>query len=424
VALTYDRLVSELFPRLTGGIRWGLERTHRMLASVGDPQLRYPCVHVGGTNGKGSVAASTASILTAAGQRVGLYSSPHLVDFRERFRIDGTPISEAAVLSAADRLWPAIEAENPSFFEATTALGFLLLADAGVDVAVIEVGLGGRLDSTNVIEPAVVALTNVDFDHMQYLGNTLEAIATEKAGILKPGVAAITGAAEGAALDVFRQRAREIGAPLAVLAADAVADIHVGLDGTRFRLRYGGYGELTLATPLIGAHQARNAALAVALCDALPAPLRPDAEAVAEGLRSVRWPGRFQVVRRGGTLWVFDVAHNVAGAAALTRTVQALALPRPLTTIVGVLGDKDWRGMLLPLYDESEFMILTVPPSAPAERRWDADMVVAELGLERARVAPDFAAGLDAAGRTGGTVLVTGSFHTVGDALLYLGIPF
>jgi dihydrofolate synthase/folylpolyglutamate synthase len=205
-ALDYEELVRELFPRLTGGIRWGLERTRALLSAVGDPHTAYATIHVGGTNGKGSVAATIAGILHAAGHRTGLYSSPHLTTFRERIRIDGTPIEEAALLAAAERLWPHIRATEPSFFEATTAIGFLALADAGVDVAVIEVGLGGRLDATNVIAPVLSVLTNVSLDHVQLLGNTVEEVAREKAGIIKPGTPALTAETDLLVLEIFRAR--------------------------------------------------------------------------------------------------------------------------------------------------------------------------------------------------------------------------
>src|SRR5690606_29480790 len=190
--LTYDALVAELFPRLTGGIRWGLERTERLLAAVGDPHRSYRTLHAGGTNGKGSVAATLASVLGQTGALAGLYTSPHLCTFRERIQIGGAPIGEEQFVAAATRLWPHILRESPSFFEATTAIAFLALAEAGVEVAAIEVGLGGRLDATNVIRPDVVALTNVALDHAQYLGDTIEAVAREKAGIIKAGVPVVT----------------------------------------------------------------------------------------------------------------------------------------------------------------------------------------------------------------------------------------
>ena len=423
--LTYDALVAELFPRLTGGIRWGLERTQRLLASVGDPQRAFRAVHIGGTNGKGSVAAHVEAVLRHAGRRVGLYSSPHLCTFRERIRIDGRAIGESALLHAAERLWPAIRAEEPSFFEATTALAFLALADAGIDVAVVEVGLGGRLDATNVVTPDVTVLTNVSLDHVQLLGPTIEAVAREKAGIIKPGVPVVTGEVAGVAADIFRSVARRAGAPLRAVPATDVLDVTTGVDGTEFTVRGTGWGDLKLRTALAGHHQALNAALAVHALDAAPG-LRPALDPVRTGLATVRWAGRLQVERAGGVTWIFDVAHNVAGVDALVAALHDLPLPHPLVAVVGVLGDKDWTNMLAPLHRAVEHVVLTIPPTAPADRRWDPVEALAAAPSASAVIEPEFTAALERAHglavAAGGSVVVTGSFHTVGDALAALGL--
>lgn len=457
--LTYEELVRDLFPRLTGGIRWGLERTTRLLAAAGDPHRRFATLHVGGTNGKGSVAATMAAVLRAAGLRTGLYTSPHLCSFRERIQVDGQPVGVDELLAAARRIWPAVEAEAPSFFEATTAIAFLALAEADVDVAVVEVGLGGRLDSTNVITPEVVTLTNVALDHAQYLGSTLPAIAAEKAGIIKPGVPVVTAETDPVQLEVFARRARELGALLHAFDPATLEGVHTSLEGTRFRLRTGAWGELDLETALIGVHQAANTALAVRALELLGPALRPSREAVLEGVRSVRWPGRLQVERIGGVCWVFDVAHNPAGVQALVAALAELHLPRPIVPVLGILGDKDWKSMLPPLLCCADAAILTVPPTAPVQRLWDPQAALAAVPDQHATVVADFydalrlawtlAGGVGhlplralreeeewapeppgadadtgtASGAPGGTVLVTGSFHTVGDALAALGRP-
>ena len=422
-ALTYEQLVAELFPRLTGGIRWGLERTRALLAAVDHPHLAYPTLHVGGTNGKGSVAAVLASVLRAAGHRVGLYTSPHLCTFRERLQIDGQAISEAALLAAAERLWPAIQEAQPSFFEATTAIALLALADARVEVAVVEVGLGGRLDATNVVDPLVSVLTNVSLDHVQYLGTTIEQVAAEKAGIIKAGVPVVTGEHTGAAHDVFRWRAAELRAPFHVVTPHDYRIERLALDGTLLEVRLP-EGPRALRAPLLGAHQASNVALAVRALDLLPAGLRPPHAAVATGVADVRWPGRLQLERVDGVLWVFDVAHNRAGVDALATALGSLDLPRPLVAVVGVLGDKDWGSMMGALYAATDHVLLTEPPTAPPERRWDPTRVLLEAGSEKAQVVSEFGAALaraqQLAQQAGGCVLVTGSFHTVGDALIAL----
>jgi dihydrofolate synthase / folylpolyglutamate synthase len=422
--LEYAELVRSLFPRLTGGIRWGLERTARLLAAVDDPHRAYRTVHVGGTNGKGSVAVTIASVLREAGLRTGLYTSPHLCSFRERIAIDGEPVGEAALVAAAERLWPHVATESPSFFEATTAIGFLALAEAGVDVAVVEVGLGGRLDATNVVAPDVAVVTNVALDHVELLGHSLEAVAREKAGILKAGVPAVTAETAGGPLAVLRSRAAEVGTTLHELAAADVETAAASAD-THFALDTATWGRVALRTPLLGAHQGRNAALAVRALDLLPPSIRPPGDALARGVAAVRWPGRLQCARWYGRTWLFDVAHNLAGVHALVAAIPALAVPRPLVVLVGVLGDKDWRGMLGPLHALADALVLTLPPTAPAERRWDPDAVLRAVALPAAIAAADFTDALDLAwwraGQGGdGTVLVTGSFHTVGDALIAL----
>jgi dihydrofolate synthase/folylpolyglutamate synthase len=419
-----------LFDRPTGGIRWGLERTQELLAGVGDPHRRFRSLHVGGTNGKGSVSALCDAALRAAepGRTVGLYTSPHLVSFDERIRIGGRPVERELLLACEARLRPDIERTGATFFEATTAIAFLCFAEAGVEVAMVEVGLGGRLDSTNVLDPIACAVTNVARDHTEYLGETLEEIAAEKAGIFKRGVPAVTGERRGPALDVLRSRAEAAGAPLVVLDEIAsVDDVSVSLDGTRFRLESARWGSRELRLPLPGAHQARNAALAAELLGVLPDELRPGWEAIAEGFATVRWPGRMQVERIRGTTWVLDVAHNAAGVAALAATLDGLDLPRPVVLVAAILKDKDWAEMLPPLLARCDAAVLTIAPSSPASRRWEPASAAEQAGAFSGvplRIIPDFSAALRRAETLAphGTVLVTGSVHTVGDALLELGL--
>jgi len=418
-----------LFDRPTGGIRWGLERTEALLAAVGDPHRRFRSIHVAGTNGKGSVSALCDAALRAAepDRGVGLYTSPHLVSFDERIRVGGRPVERELLLACEARLRGEIERTGATFFEAATAIAFLCFAEAGVEVAVVEVGLGGRLDSTNVIFPVVAGVTNVALDHTDYLGDSLQGIAAEKAGIFKPGVPALAGETEEAPLAVLRAKAEEVGAPLTLLdEVAAVRDVAVSLDGTRFRFDSKRWGAREVAIPLVGEHQARNAAFAAELLGLLPDDLRPEWEAVARGFASVRWPGRMQVERiRGGT-WIFDVAHNPAGVASLAASLDALDLPRPVVLVTAILGDKEWAEMLPPLLDRSDAAILTVAPSSPPSRRWDPEAAAASLGAMRipVRVIPELEAALQRAETLApyGTVLVTGSVHTVGDALAALEI--
>lgn len=419
----------ELFPRLGHGVKWGLERTRSLLAALGEPQLGYPSIHIGGTNGKGSVAAMCAAVLREAGLRTGLYTSPHLCDFRERIQVDGRPVAPETMTRAAAGLQATVDRIAPTFFEATTALAFGVFADREVDIAVVEVGLGGRLDATNVIAPVVTCITNVSLDHADYLGATVEEIAREKAGIIKPGVPTHTSETGPSVLRLLRDRAMRVGAPF--LPLDPFKNVrNLELSGTRtsFRMSSEAWGELDLSLPLAGEHQAANAALAARALESLPAALRPARQAVVRGLAGVSWPGRVQVVRMKGATWVFDVAHNIAGMDALAATLRSLGPPRPIVVLAGILGDKDWGGMLPGLLSMADAAVLTQPPSAPGERRWNPGQVAAALAPRfKLEVEADFGRALRrVAGRASeGTAVVTGSCHTVGSALDELGIqPF
>ena len=422
-----DIPLDRIFPPLPTGVEWGLERTEDLLREIGDPHRAYPTLHVGGTNGKGSVAAALAKVLQEEGRRVGLYTSPHLCSFRERFQVEGRPVAASALLASADELRESIARLGLTFFEAATVLAFHLFAREGVEVAVVEVGLGGRLDSTNVIVPEVTAITNVALDHGEYLGYTLESIAGEKAGIIKAGVPVVTGERDGALCEIFRSRARSLGAPFhPVNPAEEVRSLAVSADGNTFRMETGTWGVLELRTPLPGRHQAHNAALAVRALELLPDSLRPGRASVLRGVSGVRWPGRLQIYRGEGGTWVFDVAHNTAGVRALAASIPRLGLPEPLVLLVGIQGDKDWRSMLPPLFEMAREAVLTQPPSVPPGRRWDP---LEAAGAVKARpknlhILADFDEALGAARRAAGkgTVLVTGSHHTVGDAMNVLGI--
>lgn len=407
----YADALDFLFPRVTT-IKFGLDTTRALLAALGDPHRVVPCVHVGGTNGKGSVATLVAAALEAAGWKVGLYTSPHLVSFRERIRVDGVPISEDAVTTWVEALRPLIEERGATFFEATTAIAFADFAARGAEVAVIEVGLGGRLDSTNVLErPLATVVTKIERDHMKYLGDTLEAIAGEKAGIAKPGSPFVIGETRP---ELVTELARRADGYVAALAPGERADVRVVPPEARWA------GPLGLA----GAHQRRNAAVAEAALAALPAPWRPDADAVARGFARAFIPGRLD--RRGP--WLFDVAHNPDGMRTLVEALQAPEMPRPIHALVSILGDKEWPEMLVTLDAAVDRGYLTLAPTA-ASRGWDLDWLarwLADPARPPARaqwmLVPDFAEALRLVPRGAGTALVTGSFHTVGDVMTALGL--
>ncbi len=409
VELSYRDALEFLFPRTTA-IKFGLERTERLLEALGNPHQVMPVVHVGGTNGKGSVTTLVVAALAAAGWRVGTYTSPHLVDFRERITVDGVPISEAAVAMWTNRLRALIETEGATFFEATTAIAFADLAARGAEIAVIEVGLGGRLDSTNVVRPLVSGVTKIAMDHQKYLGDTLDRIAAEKAWIAKPGAPLVIGEEDPAVIAVLESEAAR-----AVQSLDPAAwpDLRLVPAGAVWE------GPLGLAGP----HQRRNAAVAAAMLAALPEPYRPTAQATAEGFASAFVPGRLD--RRGK--WLFDVAHNPDGVRALVRALEDQGPPKPIHALVSILGDKEWPAMLVELDRVIDQGVLTVAPSADT-RKWDLDWLRAWLERSdrpsphaRWRLIEDFPAALAEVQQGAGTVLVTGSFHTVGDVMAALG---
>lgn len=387
--------------------------------------MAFRSIHVGGTNGKGSVAAMVASILSTSGLRVGLYTSPHLIDFSERVRIAGRPADLELLSAGAKRLRPLAEEVGATFFEATTALAFLCFAEAEVDYVVAEVGLGGRLDATNVLLPDVAAITNIAWDHSDYLGHTLAAIAGEKAGIAKPGVPLVLGRLEPEAGRIVRERASYAGAPLRQLGYDAaVRRVRIDREGTE--LEYVGPGAaeaIALSCPLLGAHQAWNAGLAALVAQSLPEPWRPGTRDIETGIATVSWPGRLQVAQRRERTWVLDVAHNPQAVESLAQGLTSLDLPGPLALVVAILGDKPWPEMLPPLLALADVSIFTVAPSSPPERRWNAAQVAARVSSYPLVVIEDFSEALDYAAGMAPTIVVTGSHHTVGDAMQALNIP-
>jgi len=423
-----DPLVRDLFPPLATGVHWGLDRTERALAALGEPHKAYPTLHVGGTNGKGSVTSTLASVLHVAGRRAGCFTSPHLCSFRERMLVDGRPLSEADLLGYAAEIRDVVVECGLTFFEAVTVLAFHLFRGEGVDFGVMEVGLGGRLDATNVVRPEVSAVTNIAMDHADFLGDTLESIAREKAGIMKPGVPFVTAEPSPDLRAVFEAVARERETVVSYLEPTDVWDVVVARTHTSCAVRTRSWGDLTVSTPLVGHHQAINAALVTAVLDRLSPALRPDRHAVLEGIRRVEYHGRDELVRSDdGVTWLLDVAHNTAGIHSLVDTLDRLALPEPQVALVGVLGDKDWAAMLPPLLARVGEMILTQPPTAPPERRWDpegaAAVVRGACPGATVSVDGDFVRAFERARRAaqGGTVVVTGSVHTVGGVMTLLG---
>ena len=418
---TYKDALDYLFARTTGSFKFGLERTTALLNALGDPHHRFPSIHIAGTNGKGSSVATAEALLAGRGLRVAKYTSPHLVSFRERMVANGDPVPSEFVVDFVQRHTPLVERLGATFFEATTAMAFDYFARSSIDVAVIEAGLGGRLDSTNVITPVAAGVTSIGFDHMEYLGSTLEAIAAEKAGIFKPGVAAVIGEQDPQIRAFLAGRAHERGAtPVRIAAEEArVSDVDVEEGGTRLTMSLGD-DRRDLRTPLAGRHQADNVAFTLVLLDAAGTPYATTLQDAERLLPDVRIPGRFQHVGR----FIFDVAHNAAGAVVLAETIRSVDPPRPITALLSVLRDKEWRQMMRELAPVVDHFVLTTAPTAPASRAWNLDeaRAYATAAGWSVEAVDDFDSAIERAQSESGTTLVTGSFHTVGDAMSRLQV--
>ena len=417
--MTYGEAVARILALRGGeraGMRPGLERIEAVLDAIGRPEQAFTIAQVGGTNGKGSISAMLAAMLQAAGRRVGLYTSPHLAHYRERIRVDGRPISESDFVDGVDALGTLITRLDLTVFEAGTALALDHFCRARVDVAVLEVGLGGRLDATTVGKPRVVVLGPIDYDHQHELGDTLALIATEKAAIIRSGVA-FSARQDPAAEAVITRRAAETGVPLSLEGRDLrVTPIGFTLEAQRLHLEGPDWRIPDVACGLLGVYQPGNALLAAAAARELGA-----AEgAIRAGLRGVRWPGRFQIFRRD-PLVVLDGAHNPAGARALAASLRAYFPGRPVTFVFGVLADKDAGGILAALRPLAARVILT----ASANPRAAAPEALRALLPAGARVditrSPQDALAMAIAEDPHGIVCVAGSLSLIGDVLAAAG---
>lgn len=402
------------------GIKPGLERVRALLAALGNPQDSFKSIHVAGTNGKGSVCSMAASVLIDAGFRTGLYTSPHLVKFKERISVSGKNISEKGLIEAAREVKAASEKAGVSgtitFFEFTTAMAFSHFRKKKVEFAVVETGMGGRLDATNLAVPMVSVITNIALDHTAWLGSTIKKIAFEKAGIIKPGVPVVTGA-EKTALSVIKAAAKKASSPLFVMGRDFHAE------GECSSFSYSGIrGGLTgLKLALNGSHQVGNAAIALAAIEALRAQgVHITARAIRKGLKETCWPGRFEILSRR-PLVVLDGAHNPDGAASLKNALSSLKKKR-LILVMGIMSDKDMDGILKELVPASDLVIATrpkgersatLPALIQAASRYGKPVIGVESVKEACKKALSLASPADC-------VCVTGSLFTVGEGREYL----
>lgn len=429
--------------------KFDLAHVRTLLTALNNPERRFPSVLIAGTNGKGSTAATLASILSAAGHRTGLYTSPHLVRINERIRIHGAEISDddfALLHDVVDRTAERLVEEgdlpwHPSFFEMLTAIAFEYFAQNKIQIAVLEVGMGGRLDATNVVAPLVSVITDISLDHQKFLGNTIAEIAREKAGIIRPNGIVVTLPQQPQANDVIGNTILELEAravsavpyvpPVSPASTEyLVPNTAPGRQNykspiSRYPLQVMGK-EILVETPLVGRHQFRNVALAIAAAEELSKqgfPIAPDT--IETGIRQTRWPGRFQVLRSDGNSpeYVFDVAHNPAGAWALRSTLSACYENRPLTFIFGAMRDKAIGEMAEILFPLADHIILTRadnPRSATADEIRDA---AARITCD-IQSTEDVSAALDQIRNLTppAAIVVTGSIYVVGEAMRLLEV--
>ena len=403
-APNYPDAVRFLYDLRLFGANFGLEHPRQLAARAGNPQEKLRFIHVAGTNGKGSTCAMLESIYRAAGLRVGLFTSPHLVSFRERIQVNRRLISQGDVVRLVAELRAANRENDATLFEFATVMALKYFAEQKCDLVIWETGLGGRLDATNIVTPLASVITNIALDHQQWLGNTLEQIAAEKAGIIKPGVPVITATEAPAALAVIEKTAAEKQSLLThVLAPHA--------------------SRLAPRASLLGDHQRTNAALALATVGVLQKQLPVSAENLRAGLAAVNWPGRLQLIERGGQNILLDGAHNAAGAETLRAALEKeFAGGRPVF-IFGALADKDWPGIcrtLAPLAAK----VFTVPVASErtAAAGELAKVFRAAHPAAAAVAAQDLAAALNAC-KDEPFVVITGSLYLIGEALVKLGCP-
>ncbi len=432
----YGKALEWIHGTMRFGSKPGLDRIRHLLSLLGNPERDQEYIHVAGTNGKGSVTAMVASALSACGYRTGMYISPYLEDFRERIVLDGKKIPKSDLAALIGELRPAVEQmissglEHPTEFEIDTALAFLYYSRQGCDYVSLEVGLGGRFDATNVIVPAVSTITTISLDHTAILGDTLGQIAFEKAGIVKEGIPVITGVAEEEPLSAIETRAKELGAPLYLVARSPKAqvtweEVSYSMEGQVINVYGPNFEYKDLRIPLLGRHQQQNAAMAVASLelaklDRSPGGGAPDRDAIARGIASTRWPGRLEILSRNPAV-ILDGAHNPGGARALFEAMNLIPRKR-LICVMGILADKSYGGVasiIAPSCDE----VIVTKPDVP--RGLDPRVLAEEVGkyVEKVRVEPDIGKALDAAlakVTPEDVMLCCGSLYLVGSARTYL----
>ena len=421
--MTYQEALTYIHSISWRGSKPGLERISGMMEQLGNVQEDLKFIHIAGTNGKGSVSAMLSSVLTAAGYRTGLFISPYIMRFNERMQVNGMPISDEELAEIITEVQPVAEsmAERPTEFEIITAAAFVWFARQKCDIVVLETGLGGRLDATNLISQNVCAvITNLGMDHTEYLGNTLGEIAGEKCGILKPGCPVVAYRSAPEAMKVIRARAKELECPVRTADFGKIKALSADLQGQTFQ--YKQFPELTVH--LLGAHQLKNAAVALETISVLrKAGWEIPDEAVVQGMDATRWPGRFEVLQ-DNPLVIVDGAHNPQGVESLIAAVKEYLPGQHIVCVTGVLADKDWK----PMMDRLKTVVSDFVAVTPDSPRALGNVRLARYLTDREHwvsVADDVEKGLtgalERAKATGGMVLACGSLYMAADVRRFFG---
>lgn len=428
--MSYTAVIEYLYGLQKFGIKLGLDKTKSIMSKLGNPFEDFKTVHVAGTNGKGSVSAMTASILQAHGFKVGLFTSPHLVSFTERIRIDGKQITEEEVVSLTSGIRDSIAdlrtvLPEPTFFEFVTAMAFLYFKRNGVDWAVVETGMGGRLDATNLIAPEVSVITKISLDHKEFLGETIKDIAFEKAGIIKSGAPVVSASQHDDAAEVIRTAALKNQSRLFVYGNDFSGTVsNSGLDGTSFGYRNGASCLEGLKIGLAGEHQIENACLAVkAAMTALGENI--DYPAISKGLGETRWAGRLEFVQ-GNPAMLIDGAHNPDAARSLSDFVRKHLAEKNIILVLGIMADKDIDGILKQLLPLATRAVFCAPNYGRAASAGSLAARASQIGFSNTETALSVDAALHRAREISlhteaPLILITGSFYTIGEAKELLG---
>ncbi len=448
--MSYSETIHYLYSLQKQGIKFGLSNIIKLMSSLGDPQKPYPSFHIAGTNGKGSTSAIIASVLKALGLKIGLFTSPHLVSFTERIRVNDEEITEFEIVHLAEELRTKISklqssdpTFSPTFFEVVTALTLLYFKREKIDIGVIETGMGGRLDATNIIIPEVSVITSISADHREFLGNTLKEIAYEKAGIVKKGIPVIVSSQVPEVLEVIEERAETIGTLTYLHGRDFLSMLKgEDIQGIYFDYSSNNYPVLNdLYLPLSGEHQMQNASVAIKavelfyerrlICQRRTAATYYSSHithhAIKDGLAAVKWPGRLEMIKDEPPIFI-DGAHNPSAAVALSRALENTFLKqyKRIILVLGIMGDKDIEGIMKPLLPLASEIILSSPNYERAASPQKLAARAASLGFPNVRTsstvkdAVEMAESLSRALQDS-LIVITGSFYTIGEAKECIG---